>query len=169
MLKRISAMLLLVTILVVCSFSAFAAAPLASLLKNTKTESTDQFLVTITRPEGDESTFKKSYVLCGVTELENIRVHVLLYDDVKDEYVPYMDFGNDGVWDIGISGIFMKEIDLTKGANKIRIAAYKKSNANNLKLKQTLQVNNFTVTLLDEDGKDAFKSSILNIKKYFKY
>ena len=61
---------------------------------------------------------------------------------------------------IGASG-FLHERDLLpkKGANKIRIVAYKGSNEKDVVLKpgDNLQVNTFTVTLLEKSVKDSIK------------
>ena len=50
---------------------------------------TEQFLVTITRPEGDETTFKESYVLCGNSGKENITVQLLMYNEWTGKFEPF--------------------------------------------------------------------------------
>jgi len=137
------------------------------LISDKKTEDTKQFLVKITRPEGDETTFKESYVICGNSDKQNITVKLLMYNEKTETFEPYKDLDGEDTWVIGASGFFMKEIELPKkGANKIRIVAYqgntKKDNAE-LVLGENLQVNTFTVTLLDRSVKEAIKNGFLRI------
>lgn len=135
-----------------------------TILESKETDDTSQFLVTITRPEGDESTFKKSYVVCGNSVNEEISVMLLIYDNTAKKYVPFEDKEGHYMWDIGSSGIFMKEVILpTKGANDIRIVAYKKNEADKLISKTNLQINSFKVTVLDSGIKEAVKSGFLKI------
>ena len=135
-----------------------------TILETKETSDTSQFLVTITRPEGDESTFKKSYVVCGNSENEEISVMLLIYDNAAKKYVPFEDKEGNYMWDIGSSGIFMKEVILpAKGANDIRIVAYKKKEADKLVSKSNLQINSFKVTVLDSGIKEAVKSGFLKI------
>lgn len=135
-----------------------------SLLADKNTEDTEQFLVTITRPEGDESTFKKSYVICGNTVKEDIRVMLLIYDKDEEKYIPFANTDGDYIWDIGASGIFMKEVILpNKGANDVRIIAYKKNETDKLVAKTNLQINSFKVSVLDNGIKEAIKTGFLKI------
>ena len=135
-----------------------------TILETKETSDTSQFLVTITRPEGDESTFKKSYVVCGNSENEEISVMLLIYDNAAKKYVPFEDKEGNYMWNIGSSGIFMKEVILpAKGANDIRIVAYKKKEADKLVSKSNLQINSFKVTVLDSGIKEAVKSGFLKI------
>lgn len=135
-----------------------------SVLSERDTNDTEQFLVTITRPEGDESTFKKSYVICGNSVKDDISVMLLIYDNAEDKYIPFANTDGDYIWDIGASGIFMKEVILpNKGANDVRIIAYKKSEAEQLVAKTNLQINSFKVSVLDNGIKEAIKTGFLKI------
>ena len=135
-----------------------------SVLSNKTTGDTEQFLVTITRPEGDESTFKKSYVVCGNSVKEEISVMLLIYDSGAGKYKPFANTDGDYIWDIGASGIFMKEVILpNKGANDVRIVAYKKNETNKLVSKTNLQINSFKVSVLDNGIKEAIKGGFLKI------
>ncbi|NMB33302.1 MAG: hypothetical protein GX992_03555 [Clostridium sp.] len=133
---------------------------------------TEQFLVTITRPEGDETTFKESYVLCGNSGKENITVQLLMYNEWTGKFEPFCNIDGEDTWKIGASGFFMKEIRLPKaGANKIRLVAYADTpeklgvyTANEeLVLGTNLQVNTFTVTLLKKSIQDSIKNGFFRI------
>lgn len=135
-----------------------------TILADKNTSDTEQFLVTITRPEGDESTFKKSYVICGNTVKDDIRVMLLIYDKDEKKYIPFANTDGDYMWDIGVSGIFMKEVILpNKGANDVRIIAFKKNETEKLVPKTNLQINSFTVSVLDNGIKEAIKTGFLKI------
>ncbi|AEV70603.1 hypothetical protein [Acetivibrio clariflavus] len=135
-----------------------------TILADKNTSDTEQFLVTITRPEGDESTFKKSYVICGNTVKDDIRVMLLIYDKDEKKYIPFANTDGDYMWDIGASGIFMKEVILpNKGANDVRIIAFKKNETEKLVPKTNLQINSFTVSVLDNGIKEAIKTGFLKI------
>ncbi|HOA98275.1 MAG TPA: hypothetical protein PKK29_10940, partial [Acetivibrio saccincola] len=125
-----------------------------ALFRNKDTEDTEQFLVTITRPEGDESTFRKSYIVCGNSTAEGITVKLYMYSEESGTFEPFKNTEGESSWNIGISGFFIKEIELPNvGANRIRIAAYK--NGGELVLGENAQVNTFTVTLLDSEVKNS--------------
>jgi len=137
------------------------------VISSKKTEDTKQFLVTITRPEGDETTFKESYVICGNSDKQNITVKLLIYNEKTDQFEPYRNLDGEDTWTIGASGFFMKEIELPKkGANRIRIAAYQgsaKMEQTELVLGENLQVNTFTVTVLDRSLRNSIKNGFLRI------
>lgn len=135
-----------------------------SVLSDKATDDTDQFLVTITRPEGDESTFKKSYVICGNSVKDEISVMLLIYDSENKKYIPFANTDGDYIWNIGASGIFMKEVILpNKGANDVRIIAYKNNETEKLISKNNLQINSFKVSVLDSGIKEAIKTGFLKI------
>jgi len=157
----------ILSIVIVSIFILVSSIPLYATEKNIindkSTKSTSQFLVSITRPEGDESTFKKSYVICGNSRKEDILVKLLTYNKNTDSYEEYENTDGDSCWSIGSSGVFMKEIQLPKeGANLIRIVAYNKY-ADTLKINENLQVSNFTITLLNKSVKDAIKNGFFRI------
>ncbi|NLL06795.1 MAG: hypothetical protein GX270_13650 [Clostridiaceae bacterium] len=134
------------------------------ILSDKATSDTEQFMVTITRPEGDESTFKKSYVICGNSVNDEISVMLLIYDNDENKYIPFANTDGDYIWDIGASGIFMKEVILpNKGANDVRIIAYKKNETESLLSKTNLQINSFKVSVLDNGIKEAIKTGFLKI------
>mgnify|MGYP001146352078 CR=1 FL=1 len=132
---------------------------LDDLIKGRDIGETDQFLATITKPVGDETTFKRSYVVCGYTDLQEICIAVAVYNGSKEQYV-YI--SNDSIWNV--SGIFSNEIPLQLGANKLKIVAFPKSEINNLKPGVNAQVTYFTVTVLKESVKDKIIQGVLKVK-----
>ncbi len=176
MIKKVLFMLLL-SVLVISSFiPAFGFNEGSSILTDKKTESTSEFMVTITRPEGDESTFKSSYVICGKSassdvKVEDIRVELYIYDEETGKYVDFKNNDGTSYWDIGVAGIFMKEVILPdKGANMVRIVAYNKNNAEKkeeLTPGTDLQLNNYTITVLDKGLKDSIKNGLFRVTDMF--
>jgi len=140
---------------------------LGDLIGDKSLESTEQFLVTITRPEGDETTFKKSYVICGTTDETDIQVILAKYDAETDTYKEFKNTDGLSRWDIGSFGLFSKEVILSEGANKLKIIVYKKSEVDSLKRGENLQVNYFTVTVLNESIKNKIINSVINITDMF--
>ena len=140
-------------------YSAVNGMKLDDLIKSRDIGETEQFLATITKPVGDETTFKKSYVVCGYSDLRDISIAIAVYDGNKEQYVYVSD---DSVWDV--SGIFSKEIPLHLGANKLKIVAFPKSEVNNLKPGVNAQVTYFTVTVLKESVKDKIIQGVLKVK-----
>ena len=66
MMKKMISFLILVFMFSIClCVNALAQNDVPDVFVNKDTQETEQFLVTITHPEGDETTFKESYVLCG--------------------------------------------------------------------------------------------------------
>ncbi|MDQ2087499.1 hypothetical protein RBH29_13790 [Herbivorax sp. ANBcel31] len=137
------------------------------LLKDNETQDTEQFLVAITRPESDESTFRQSYIVCGNSEAEGITVKLFMYNEESDSFEPFENIEGESSWEIGISGFFVKEIELPNvGANKMRIVAFRKDNEEEeLILGENLQINTFTVTLLDDEVKDSMRKGFFNINQ----
>lgn len=141
MMKKLFTALICIAFIAAMGVTSFAAGP---------------HLINITRPEGDEeSTFKKSYVICGNTANEGITVELSVYDNDLGYYVPYANTEGETSWGIGSSGMFMKEVNLKyTGANKIQVVAYKNSDTENR------QVEKFTIILLKED----LKNKLMNMK-----
>ncbi|MCX7924094.1 MAG: hypothetical protein N3B21_19105 [Clostridia bacterium] len=160
MFKKLFTIFMLILAIVVSGVSAFAGQSYKK--DDSRIRETSQFLVNITRPEGNESTFKKSYVICGNTSEQGVVVELYRFDESSKSYEPYENTDGESNWKIGISGIFMKEVQLDKGANDIMIIAYKESNADKK------QVNRFTITVLDEGIKEKIKNGIDNIGNILK-
>jgi hypothetical protein len=63
---------------------------------------TDQFLVTITRPDSSDVThYKRSYIICGNTEQSDIRVILARYDTETDKFIEFKNVDGYSRWDIG--------------------------------------------------------------------
>lgn len=116
-------------------------------------ETTKQFLFTITRPEGDEIVFSASYAICGISGTEGLSIAISRYNSETQKYEALADTDGVSSWD-DIDKLFTKEVKLNEGANKIKVVVYKKSEKDNLKLGENLQVNIFTVTLINSSKKD---------------
>lgn len=179
MLRKLCAILIVALMLMMFSISAFAyygsnsylrartsggeaGLKLSDLVKSEDIGETRQFLATITKPVGDETTFKKSYVVCGFSDKSDISIAVAVYDEGNDCYT-YI--SEDSVWDISNSGIFSEEIPLREGANKLKIVAFVKSQSGNLKPGANAQVSYFTVTVLKESVKDRIMQGVLKVKE----
>lgn len=173
MFKRLCSGVLILIFIFMSVVASFGASDKSDrkLIYDADTKPTKPFLVTITRPDGNESTFKKSYVLCGVSEeekAEDIVIKLLIYDKESEKYIEFKNADDESSWNLGKYGIFIKEILLPEGENKIRIAAYNKSDADNLVLGKTLQLNNFTITVLNEDIKVKLMNGFQKITNFLK-
>lgn len=167
MLKKLGCAISILAVLAIFSLQSFASS-VNDIIYDKKTKSTDEFLVTITRPEGDESTFKTSYVICGNTENKDIMVEILILNE-KGDYEAFENTDGESSWDIGESGVFMKEVVLPNlDANQIRIAAYKKAEIDNAKLNENLQIRDFTITVLKEEVKDKIKNGFVSVTDILK-
>ncbi|MCX7843346.1 MAG: hypothetical protein N2489_09795 [Clostridia bacterium] len=166
MLKKVIIPLLLLLAVLLLAMPSLAA--FSSVIYDKDIKSTDEFLVKITRPEGDETTFKRSYVICGNTTLSGIRVELAI-EDSKGTFVPFYNTDDESGWDVGQSGIFMKEVVLPEtGANRIRIAAFQKANSKNLVAGENLQIKDYTITVLEQSFKDRIKNGVLNVTEALK-
>jgi hypothetical protein len=126
-----------------------------------QTKASSQFIVTITRPDSDESTFRNSYIISGNTKKNNIKVKLLLLNKTSDKYELFENDEGESSWIIGTSGVFMKEVELpVEGSYAIRIVAFNKFDENNLVLGKTLQVSDFNISLLNKNIKDKIKSKM---------
>lgn len=140
---------------------------LVRIIADADVEETDQFLVTITRPDGDETTFKKAYVIAGTTDESGIEVVLAMYNPETKAYEEFENTDGDSRWEIGSFGLFSKQVRLNEGANKLKIMAYKKSEKGSLELGTNLQVNYFTVTALNESIKNKIVNSVIEFSKMF--
>lgn len=139
---------------------------LPDLVYKLDTKPTEQFMFKITKPEKDDSTYRRNIIISGNAQQQGLVVKLLRYDKDKDEYVSLTNAEDESYWDIGISGIFLKEVRLpNRGANRIRIVVYRKSEVDKLEAEKNMQISDFTVTLLDESIKDIIKNGILNVRE----
>jgi hypothetical protein len=140
---------------------------LVRIIADAGVKETDQFLVTITRPDGDETTFKKAYVIAGTTAESGIEVVLAMYNPETGNYEEFKNTDGDSRWEIGSFGLFSKQVRLNEGANKLKIMAYKKSEKGSLERGTNLQVNYFTVTALNESIKNKIVNSVIEFSKIF--
>lgn len=143
MFKKLCSLLIFIVLIASLSLTGYAA----------------EGIIKITRPDGDETTFKQSYVISGNTAYEGVTVAFQVYDSASGQYVSLQTVDGDESFRIGDSGFFMKEVRLKNGANKIRVYAYAGDNT---------QVNEFTITVLEESLKDKIKGGLLNFADIFK-
>lgn len=143
-----SSFVLTVMLVIAAMFGGMVqAASVPNILYQKNLKSTKEFNVQITRPEGDESTFKKSYVICGNTSIKDMHVELAIEDGGR--WVPFYDVDGFSGWDVGESGIFMKEVVLPAlDVNNIRIAAYRNSDADDLVWNRSFQVKSYSITVL---------------------
>jgi len=181
--KKLASLVLIISIILTYSISAFAApkgikiysnnnstipAEISSMLRNPDTpQSSNQFLLTITRPDEDtESTYKKSYVISGDTwdtGYKDVRVVLGKYNPSTGKYELMQNADGESSWDVGSYGAFAKEIILTKGSNKIRILAYRTSDADKGYSSKNVQVCDFTVKLLDSSILSKVVNTVVDI------
>lgn len=158
MFKKFLALIAVFAMILLYSSEVFAAG-VDDVVSNKWTKSTSQFIVIITRPDDNESTFRKSYIICGNTRKENIRVKLLILNKNTGTYELFNNSNGENSWDIGASGVFMKEIDLPyEGSNTIRIVAYDKYASKSLVAGKNLQISDFTITLLNNNIKNNIKN-----------
>lgn len=147
--KTIAFMLLI--IFCFCTVTSVANAsndlPVPTVLYDKSLSSTSQFLVKILRPEGNETVIKKSYILSGIALQKDLVVQILRKNNEGNYEKIYTREGISN-WEIGPSGLFMKEIQLNSGPNRLRIAVYKKGEEP--VPGKNCQISDFTVTLLSE-------------------
>src|SRR5690242_15367143 len=98
MFKKICFILVIVITVSILSVSSFASG--SDVIYDNSTTSTGQFLVTIYRPEGDETKFDKSYVICGSSDKDDIRVELLIYNDTTGKYEAFKDVDGESGWDV---------------------------------------------------------------------
>lgn len=177
--KKICLVLLLITFISMSVLPAFADPDKIDdeLIYSSETKTTKNLFVKITRPDGDESTFKKSYVLCGVSlkdeAFSDLVVKLLVYDEESDSYKEYENADKEKSWGLGKYGIFIKEMALPNvedgnNINKIRLVIYNNSEKEKLALGKNLQVNNFTITVLEEGIKEKITNGISKISQLLK-
>lgn len=125
---------------------------LANVLRDGKARDDSSFIMNITSPDKDkDSTYMKSYVLSGNSKYSDVVISIAKYNENTGEYVPMYNTDGESSWEIGEFRLFSKEIILTEGTNKIKILAYRASEADDA---DDMQVNCFTIELLKESIMD---------------
>jgi len=167
MIKKLFSIVLAVVFIVAFAVSGFAFEEyevLPDIFYDKSIDSTDQFLVKITRPEGDETTIYKTYLICGNAKEDGITIQLLVENENGDLEKYVMNDGSGrSSWEVDAYSYFQKEVVLKEGPNRIRVTAYKTSEEYDLKVGENLQVNNFTVTLLNQSLKDYVNKGIVKI------
>lgn len=119
-------------------------------LKNGSAVNSGLLIMTITSPDKDkDSTYKKSYILSGNSEFNDVVITIAKYNEGTGKYELMYNTDGESSWDIGNFRLFSKEIILTEGTNKIKIMAHRKSQREEAVL-DSIQVNCFTIELLNE-------------------
>lgn len=165
MMKKLCPAIVIMLFMFASAVTVFAADKLDNeQIYDKDTKPTKEFLVDVTRPSGNESTFKKSYVICGVSDeekIEDIQIILLIYDEKSKSYIGFENTDGESTWGLGKYGFFIKEVQLPEeGVNKIRIVAYKGSQEKNLVIGKNLQISDFNITVLSEDVKERLKNGI---------
>ena len=131
---------------------------------------TDQFLVKITKPEGNVVVFEEKYKVGGATEKKDIRVALALFNPAKGRYEYFRNEDGEYYWDIGQSGLFAQEIALRqnvdKETNRLKFVAYIKSDKDKLEPGVNLQVNCFNITFRSESIKDKIINTVRNFTDF---
>jgi hypothetical protein len=129
-----------------------------------KIGATENFLVTITRPDVEkENTFKKNSVIGGTSEVKDIIIVLAKYNDETGKYEEFESNDGDSRWTIGKSKFFAKEVLLDKGVNSFKLLAFKKSDMEKLFVGKNLQISYFKIVLLDESLKEKIINSVISI------
>lgn len=140
---------------------------LADIIKDGEAVNTDQFLVKITRPDNEkDSTYEKSYVVSGIALKSDVKVFLAKYNEETKVYEAFKNTDDESSWDVAEGSAFSKEILLSRGVNKIKIVAYNKENGSLVK-KDEIQVNSFTILLLDKSIKEIIRNTINTITDLF--
>jgi len=122
-------------------------ATLQNIMQTGKAIDNGEPIMKITSPDQEkDSTYKKSYILSGNSEHKDVTIFIAKYSETTGKYEKMKNTDGETSWEINSTGLFSKEILLTKGTNKIMILASRSSQ----KDESDWQVNCFTIELLDE-------------------
>ncbi len=118
----------------------------------------EDFII-VTRPEDNETTDNRLFVVCGVTKYEGIRVELKEFSFQDNKYESITVEGESS-WLIGDGGFFAKEIELDEGVNKIKFIAYRDAEP------EVKQVSVFKVMVkkdIKKQIKDGMDNRLINI------
>jgi len=150
MLKKLFGVLAIVFIISLFLNTAVYAANKVDIY-DPKTPATEQTIFVITRPEGKEATYNKSYEICGYTKKEKVTIELLILKDSK--YVELKDTNGDSKW-TNVGPLFAKEIVLNEEENFIRIVAYSENNPDEV------QISDLTIKYVKKNVVDKIKEEI---------
>ncbi|PYG87178.1 hypothetical protein LY28_02314 [Ruminiclostridium sufflavum DSM 19573] len=112
-------------------------------------------VVDISRPDGNEIVTKEVFSICGVTIEDEAYIEFYYKDKEADQYKPLLT--TEGKYCFKVGKIFGKDIELKyKGKNEIRIKAYTTATKNDP------QIENYTITLVEEKKKENWLEKALN-------
>ncbi|RCX09090.1 hypothetical protein DFR58_13929 [Anaerobacterium chartisolvens] len=115
--------------------------------------------ITVTRPEDNETTDNRLFVVCGVTKYEGIIVELKKFN-FRDNKYESITVDGESSWLIGDGGFFAKEIELDEGVNRIKFIAYKDAEP------EVKQVSVFKVMVkknIKKQIKDGMDNKLINI------
>lgn len=156
MLKKLSVILLAVILAAALALPAFAVpdseaaeednyVKIIDLISDKDTETTSQFLVTITQPNsGEETATKKTYIINGIAKDQDVVVYLARFNEKTGIYENYENADGEYTWETQANKMFSMEVTLNKDANKIKLVAYPKEKEGKLKL-EDIQINKFTI------------------------
>ena len=162
MFKKFFSIVAILCIVSLLNISVFAAD--ADKIDKTKP------IITITKPSSDsERSFSKDYTICGITDLENIRIE--LYKRNSDgSFTEFKGTDGQSAWDIGPSGLFSIDVSLSTGyksntgINNFKIKAFNKTKPEiNFSICITVNFIDANKFIKSENNKDY------SLNKYFKH
>lgn len=105
---------------------------LQEIISNKDMKETEQFLVTLTKPASNENVvFKKLNIICGFTKSESVMAEEVItvilarYNEETGLYEEFKNTEGESRWNIGVFGLFTKEVELLEGINKLKIIVFK--------------------------------------------
>jgi hypothetical protein len=120
----------------------------------------------ITSPDKDkESTYKKTYILSGDSDYSDVVITIAKYNAEEKKYEYMKNTDGESSWDIGEYRLFIKNISLDLGVNKIKIMSYRSSQKQNA---EDIQVNCFTIERLNESIAERAVKTTVEIAKDIK-
>jgi hypothetical protein len=173
-----------ISVLILLFLLVFYIPAFANTTYDKGTPATKEFYVKTSRPQNNESTLKKACFISGSTDEKGITVELYILNNNTGVYEPLVTSDGVSSFEIGASGMFIKEVDLPNyGENKILLVAIPKPEATKDDVNKTEPANKdesakeekieeqhslFTITVLKENWKDIIKSGIDDIKKVLK-
>lgn len=182
MLKKVSALIIVLFILMISSAGVFANNDgvldekpdfddiLESVMKNTEAVDNESLILRITspvkEPEKDKiATYSNSIILTGNSEYTDVVVAIARYNEGTEQYEWIENTDGESTWELGSFRMFSKTMKLKKGINNIKIISYRTTLIEEAD-QDNIQVNCFTIeslekpffTKLTETVKESFKS-----------
>lgn len=167
MLKKITRHIIVVLAVLSIIFGGSGVYARENVLSTLDTSQTEQFLVSIARPLRDESTYKDIFKICGSAKIDNIRIRLYVRSENSGRYRLLKNSRGETYWDVGKSGVFVKEAVLPqKGVNIVRVCAYDKRQEHNLEIGRNLQVNEFSIISLNRSMQDKSRGNLFGMARH---